>query len=105
MPRPRLRVHSDLLETSGYVGRVYYNPPENVKMQYPCIVYNLADYGAQHADNLPYYRYDSYTVTHIYQKEEQSSLSRKLAETSGFSFDRSYRADNLYHDVFTLRVY
>lgn len=105
MPKPRLTVHDELVHLSNYSNRVYYNPPESFKMQYPCIVYNLANYGAQHADNLPYYRYDTYTVTHIYQKEAQSSLSRKMAETKGFSFDRNFYVDGLYHDVFTMRVY
>lgn len=105
MPKPRAKVHEMLQELSGYGKRVYFNPPESVKMQYPCIVYNIADLGARHADNIPYYAYDTYTVTHIYSTERDRSLSLQLRETGGFSFDRGFNADNLHHDVFTLKIY
>lgn len=105
MPKPRIEVHELLQELSGYGKRIYYNPPETVKMSYPCIVYNRVNLGARHADNMPYFRYDTYTVTHIYAKESESDLTTKLALQSGFSFDRGYTADNLHHDVFTLKVY
>lgn len=102
--KSRQEVHDYLVELSGYGNNVYFNPPETVKMNYPCIVYNVADLGAKHADNFPYYRFDIYTVTHIYSKITQSVLSNKLASTTGFNFDRHYYADNLYHDVFTFRT-
>ena len=105
MPKARADVHQLLQELSGYGQRVYFNPPESLKMQYPCIVYSRVNLGALHADNFPYFRYDTYTVTHIYQKESESSLSDRLALESGFSFDRNYIADNLRHDVFTYKIY
>ena len=104
MPKPRSAVHARIQEITGYGSRVYYNPDANVKMQYPCIVYNLANLAARHADNIPYKRHDAYSVTHIYSKVAQESISRKLAESPGFLYDRSFVADNLHHDVFTLTV-
>lgn len=105
MPKARTDVHQLLQELSGYGQRIYYNPPESLKIQYPCIVYSKVDLNAKHADNTPYFRYDTYTVTHIYQKESDSALSDRLALHIGFSFDRGYYADNLRHDVFTFRIY
>lgn len=103
--RSRMEVHEYLKELSGYGEHVYFNPPETVKMNYPCIVYNVANLGSRHADNVPYFRYDTYTVTHIYPRISQADLNNKLAETSGFTFDRHYYTGNLYHDVFTFRTY
>ena len=104
MPKPRREVHKRLQELTGYGKRVYYNPPETLKMQYPCIVYNLANLAARHADNMPYKRHDAYSVTHMYLKTEEEAVSRKLAEQQGFLDDRSFVIDNLHHDVFTLTV-
>lgn len=105
MPKLRSEVHQRLQELTGYGSRVYYNPPESIKMQYPCIVYNLANLAARHADNIPYKRHDAYSVTHIYTKVEQEAVSRVLAEQPGFLYDRSFTLDNLHHDVFTLTVF
>ena len=105
MPKPRTWVHNLLVELTGYEDRVYFNPPETVKMKYPCIVYDVADLGSRHADNIPYYRYDTYTVTHIYPSEKDRDISLKIAETPHFAFDRRFHSDNLHHDVFTLKVY
>ena len=104
MPKPRSEVHKRLQELTGYGDRVYYNPPENFKMQYPCIVYNLANLPARHADNIPYKFHDMYSVTHIYTKVSQESVSRELRKQPGFLYDRSFVLENLHHDVFTLTV-
>ena len=104
MAKTRLDVHALLQEISGYGSRIYYNPPENIKMGYPCIVYSRVNLGARHADNMPYFRYDTYTVTHIYAKESDNSLS-ELLTSSGFVFDRNFITDNLHHDVYTYKVY
>lgn len=104
MPKPRSEVHTRLQELTGYGNRVYYNPSESVKMQYPCIVYNLDALGAQHADNRPYKRHDVYSVTHIYTKVSQESMSRMLADEPGFKHTHTFISDNLHHDVFTLTV-
>lgn len=105
MPKARIEVHNLLQELSGYGDNVYYNPPESLKMSYPCIVYEKSNLNARHADNTPYMRYDTYTITHIYKKESESKLSEKLASVTGFSFDRNFIADNLHHDVFIFKVY
>lgn len=104
MPKPRRVVHEHIQDITGYGDRVYYNPPPSLKMQYPCIVYNLANLAARHADNIPYKFHDMYSVTHIYTKTEQEAVSRKLREQPGFLYDRSFVLDNLHHDVFTLTV-
>ena len=34
--------------------RVYYQPPENLKMEYPCIRYSKSDIISRHADDIKY---------------------------------------------------
>lgn len=78
---------------------VYFQPPASVKMQYPCIRYELADIHTTHADNRLYTAKRRYTVT-VIDKDPDSQIPFALIEFPLCSFDRHYVADNLHHWVF-----
>lgn len=80
---------------------VYYQPPTNVCMKYPAIVYSRYDIETFHADNKPYAQYIAYQVT-VIDKNPDSEIVPKIAALPMCSFDRHYVPDNLNHDVFTL---
>ena len=42
--RTRLDLDDTLREIMGDKGSVYFQPPENLKMKYPCIRYSLMTY-------------------------------------------------------------
>lgn len=81
--------------------RVYFQPPENVKLEYPAIVYSLDYIKTQHADNFPYYKKKRYSVS-IITKDPDTDFTDKILELSTCSFQRSFTQDNLYHFVFEL---
>jgi len=87
----------------GILGseNVYFQPPENLKMKYDCIVYERSRIDADHADNAPYHLHDRYQVTAIY-KNPDSELPHKIAMLPMCSHERHFTADNLNHDVFNL---
>ncbi len=80
---------------------VYFQPPESVKMQYPCIRYRVNDYGTGYADNLPYKIEKSFMGT-IITKNADSDIIEKILKLPKCRFDRFYTADNLYHWVFII---
>lgn len=80
---------------------VYYQPPENVVMKYPCIVYQWDHANTQFADNHPYRHHKRYQVTYIDRKVD-SDVPDKIANLPMSLFSRSYVADNLNHSVFDL---
>jgi hypothetical protein len=80
---------------------VYFQPPANVQMQYPCIVYELDTVESLFADNKPYRHTKRYQVT-VIDSDPDSGLPDKIAELPLCSFQRHYTADNLNHDVFNL---
>lgn len=80
---------------------VYFQPPGNIKMQYPCIVYTLDDIKTTHADNSIYSHSMVYTITLIH-KQPDSDLVTKMLTLPYCNFDRFYTADNLNHYVYTL---
>ena len=91
-----------LQETVGEI-HLYYQPPANLKMQYPCIRYDLNRIRNVHADGHVYLQHPSYTVT-VMTKTPDSDLTAAVSRLDQCRHDRSYIADNLYHDVFTMTV-
>lgn len=88
-----------LLET--LIENVYFQPPVNIQMQYPCIVYRRDDSRSEYADNRPYARTKRYQIT-VIDRNPDSDLSDKVEELPFCSFDRYFPADNLNHYVFNL---
>ncbi len=82
----------------GILGtkNTYFQPPENVKMQYPAIVYELSDINVG-----VYFVGRKYTLT-LVDKNPDSPFVDKLILLPTCRFVRHYRADNLNHWVFTL---
>lgn len=83
-------------------GNVYYQPPESVKMKYPCIVYERSTGDTLFAGNLPYRFTVQYTVT-IISKDPDYDLIEKVAKHFPMSrYNRHFTSDNLNHDVFMI---
>lgn len=97
----RLELHAKLIELLGSTN-VYFQPPESVKMKYPCIVYKRSSGETLYADDLPYRFTQSYDVT-IIDQDPDSGLPRLLATSFPMiRFNRHYTAENLNHDTFVL---
>lgn len=97
----RLALQKELEELMGS-RNVYFQPPENFKMNYPCIRYERSTKNPTYADNEKYLVKERYVITLI-TRDPDSELPLKLYTHFKYcSSDRSYVADNLYHDVFTL---
>lgn len=80
-------------------SNVYFQPPDNLKMVYPCIRYRLAGGSAEYADNVTYRFSRQYELVFI-GKDPDSEVIDKLAMLPGCSFDRHYTADNLNHYIY-----
>lgn len=90
-----------LLETLLGSRNVYFQPPSNINMMYPCIVYKRDNVDVKFADNGTYSRIKRYLVT-VIDKNPDSVLPDKVAELRHSTFSRHFTADNLNHDVYTL---
>lgn len=98
--RTRLELH-DILKKLPSVEHVYYTPPTDVSMNYPCLLYNLSSMLVRHADNVPYLGAKRYSLTWI-DEDPDTVVPSYILDLPYCSFDRSYVADGLYHFVFTL---
>lgn len=96
----RLDLHALLVSKLGS-SNVYYQPPESVKMNYPCIVYTYSSNDTRFADDRPYSIVRKYQVT-VIDPNPDSSIPDKIATLSKCSLDRVFTASKLNHYVFTL---
>lgn len=97
----RLELQAKLESILGS-ARVYYRPPENIKLSYPCIIYNLRTGDTLFANNNPYRFTRCYDLTYI-RKDADSDLTDTIAKSFPYiRFDRSFTVENLYHDNFVL---
>ena len=81
--------------------KVYFQPPENKKLTYPCVIYKLAGVDIDYGDDRPYFRTRYYTVT-VISRDPDFDLDIMLDNFENVSFDRSFVNDNLYHYVYRL---
>lgn len=88
---------------SAITPHVYFQPPVDIEIQYPCIVYQLDGMPSDHANNGRYRFAMRFTVTLI-DWEPDSDLFEKVADLPYTAFDRFYAADDLNHFVFTTHV-
>jgi hypothetical protein len=91
------RRFEDILESKN----VYYQPPESIKLKYPCIIYSLSDIYARNADDMHYSMQKAYTVT-VISRDPDNTIAESILQFPRTRFDRRYVADNLYHDILTL---
>ena len=96
----RMELHEKLVNILGS-RHVYCQPPETIKMVYPCILYRLNNIDTLHADDKPYINTNNYLIT-VIDKDPDSTIPYELLKIPMCRFDRTYTADNLNHWVFNL---
>jgi hypothetical protein len=95
---PRLQLH-ELLKT--FANNVYFQPPTNIVLEYPCIVYHRDYAETQFADNNPYNHTIRYVVT-VIDRDPDSDIPGKVARLPQCLYNRFFTSANLNHDVYRL---
>ena len=90
-----------LLESILDSRNVYYQPPNNLDMKYPAIVYEREDIKNGFANNKVYTQGTVYSVT-VIDENPDSEYVKKVSQLPTAKFNRHFESDNLNHDVFTL---
>lgn len=96
----RLDLQNILEEILGS-EHVYFQPPSNIQMQYPCIVYKRQDFDSRFAGNNLYRGTPRYEIT-VIERNPDSTVPAKIAALPMCSYNRFFTSENLNHDVFNL---
>lgn len=94
----RLQLHQ-LLET--FTENVYFQPPTNIQLEYPCIIYKRDFADTKFADDNPYSHTKRYAIT-VIDQDPDSEIPGKVAAMPMSLFNRFYTADELNHDVYNV---
>lgn len=81
---------------------VYYQPPESIKLKYPCVIYSRNNGDSQYADNHNYIYRQCYNLL-VIDPNPDSDIAEQILRHFPYSrYDRHYTADNLNHDSLQL---
>jgi len=94
----RLELHQ-LLET--FTENVYFQPPTNIQLKYPCIIYHRDWAETKFANDKPYNHTRRYMIM-VIDQDPDSEIPSKVASMPMSLFNRFYTADNLNHDVYNV---
>ena len=96
----RLAFHDEL---EGLLGssNVYFQHPENTKMKYPAIVYDLSNILTRYANDGTYKHNAQYEVTYI-DEDPDNDMVEKLIHIPLSRFNRHFVVDQLHHYVFII---
>ena len=100
MQKRRLELHSTFVAALGS-NNVYFQPPPNIQMKYPAIVYELNGINNKLANNQVYIQHPGFKVT-VIDKDPDSEIPGKVSRLPYSRFVTSYKSDNLNHTVFAL---
>lgn len=98
MAHSRTEFH-ELLQAIAPDVSVYFQPPENTDINYPCIIYKRDDVDVKHANNGPYNETKRYQVT-VIARDPDSGIPDEVAKLPMCSFSTNFTADGLHHDVY-----
>lgn len=96
----RRKDFNSLLKT--ICNNVYFQPPDNIRMKYPAIVYKVYSPEDTYANNNKYVGNTSYELT-VIDRNPDSEIANKVYGLPKSSFVREFKSDDLNHYIF--RVY
>ena len=99
----RAQLHSVLQEALPGVA-LYYQPPENIKLTYPCVVYTFDKIKSSEANNSRYIRHDKYTIKLIGSLIDVEKWSDKILGLRYCDLDTTFVSDGLYHYVYQIYI-
>ena len=83
--------------------KVYYQPPESIKIEYPCIIYHMHGDEVHHADNMPYKRFKQYSCTYITRSATDLTADQMIYIPHS-EFSRAYTTNGLHHTVYYIYI-
>lgn len=94
----RLELQSALEGLQSGVA-VYFQPPPNIEMVFPAIVYNRDYQKDEHADNLRYAYTRRYQVM-VIDRDPDSAIPDKVSALPMSKYVRHFTTEGLNHDIY-----
>lgn len=92
----------ELLEDVLGSNNVYFQPPTNTSIKYPCIVYEFKRFNIQPADNKPYVVSGRWEIHHMYKNPKHDLKEKFVFGVPFCRFDRRIVTDGVYNDYYVI---
>ena len=90
------------LESLGDIThKVYYQPPDDITIEYPCIIYERSNIKNTSADDTVYQQTYSYNII-VAEKSPVSALVEEVSKLTGIRFLNHYVRNKIIYDSFTI---
>ena len=96
----RVQLHQ-LLKTTINSENVYFQPPPNLQLKFPCVIYKRALGDTKFADNKPYNHQVGYLLQ-VVDADPDSLLPEKIAELPKCVFERHYTTNNMNYTLYNI---
>jgi hypothetical protein len=95
----RLELHAELIK---FLPNAYFQPPANIRMTYPCIVYNKTGKSRDFANDGVYRRQQEYQLM-VIEHDPDSSVADSIEDSLQYCvISQNYTVDNLHHTTLNL---
>lgn len=89
------------LESLLGTRNVYFQPPSSIQLKYPCIVYKLADFANEFANNTRYASAIGYEIT-VIDLDPDSKIPEKIGALPYSRFVTHFVSNNLNHFIYSI---
>ena len=96
----RYALHTELQE---FADAVYFQPPSNIRMNYPCIIYHKISKIKEYANDKWYFKKQGYQIT-VIDKDPDSLIADDLEDHFQYCAISQYFVNENLHHV-TLELY
>jgi hypothetical protein len=91
----------NILKAIPGIDHVYFQPPESMKIEYPCIIYTDSQSDPQFADDEVYLLPHRYVVRLVcHPKDFDGPLKDRIAKILKTPMRQTYQKDRLYHCIY-----
>lgn len=95
----RLELHDELLQ---FIPNVYFQPPSDIQMSYPCIVYDKLPHMRHFANDVIYLSQQEYKITLIEHNPDSDVAKRMEKHFQYCGINQHYKIDGLNHTHLSL---
>lgn len=95
----RLQLHHELLK---FLPIVYFQPPSNIQMNYPCIIYTKTGRNRHFGNDVIYLSQQGYQITVVEENPDSTIAEDVEKHFQNCVINQNYTIDNLYHTTLSL---
>lgn len=80
--------------------KCYFQPPETLKLTYPCVVYAFERFDTRRANNLNYIINERYKISFLHKDADNGTVKQVMRKFEKIAHVQHYITNGVYNDVY-----